>query len=101
MGAKYHGPSERSLWDLAAKAQAEVEKWPGWKRRAADTALVSLIEKPKPAAANTPDAHTKLMEVAVTVYEAPAGCWTATLGRFTGVGWEEEEAIDHLFEQLE
>lgn len=32
---------KRTIWELAAEAQVEVEKWPEWKRRAADTALVS------------------------------------------------------------
>lgn len=31
---------QRSIWDLAEKAQADVDKWPEWKRRAADQALV-------------------------------------------------------------
>jgi hypothetical protein len=40
----------RSIWDLAEKAQAEVDKWPEWKRRAADTLLVTRVDRePNPA----------------------------------------------------
>jgi len=41
----------RSIWDLAEKAQAEVDKWPEWKRRAADMALVT---RPAPEQAQNP-----------------------------------------------
>ena len=37
---------KRTIWDLADKAQIEVSKWPAWKRRAADQALVSKLPKP-------------------------------------------------------
>lgn len=40
----------RSIWDLAEKAQAEVDKWPEWKRRAADMALVT---RPSPEPGRT------------------------------------------------
>jgi hypothetical protein len=44
----------RSIWDLAEKAQAEVDKWPEWKRRAADTALVTRVDRePKPTSRST------------------------------------------------
>jgi len=33
----------RPIWDLAEKAQAEVDKWPDSKRRAADMALVTRL----------------------------------------------------------
>lgn len=31
-----------TFWELAAKAEAEVERWPRWKRNAANLALVNL-----------------------------------------------------------
>lgn len=37
----------RTIWDLADEAQAEVDKWPDWKRRAADTALVTKLDGTK------------------------------------------------------
>lgn len=36
---------KRSIWELAAEAQAEVEKWPEWKRRVAEQALVSPLPR--------------------------------------------------------
>ena len=33
-----------TIWELAAKAAAEVEKWPLWKRNAADLALTTPKE---------------------------------------------------------
>lgn len=33
--------SRQTLWELAAKAEQEVAKWPRWKRNAADLALVT------------------------------------------------------------
>jgi hypothetical protein len=40
-------PPAASIWDLAAKAQAEVDAWPKSKRRAADEALVSQPVEPR------------------------------------------------------
>jgi hypothetical protein len=44
---------KRSIWDLAEKAQAEVDTWPEWKRRAADMALVTRLE-PTESAGRSP-----------------------------------------------
>jgi hypothetical protein len=36
---------QRDIWTLAEAAKAEVDTWPAWKRRAADTALVSKPQR--------------------------------------------------------
>lgn len=36
-------PTSRSIWDLAERATREVERWPEWKKRAADQALVTRL----------------------------------------------------------
>lgn len=35
----------RTIWELAAEAQAQVSRWPRWKRVAADAALVTRLPK--------------------------------------------------------
>lgn len=47
----------RDIWTLAEAASAEVATWPAWKRRAADTALVS---KPESARESEPVAAGRL-----------------------------------------
>lgn len=49
----------RSIWDLAEKAQAEVDKWPEWKRRAADMALVT---RPAPEPGQTPPGPSRAVK---------------------------------------
>jgi hypothetical protein len=34
-------PTRRTIWDLAEEAAREVARWPEWKRRVADWALVT------------------------------------------------------------
>jgi len=42
---RIRGNGKGSIFDLAERAQAEVDTWPAWKVRAADTALVSNTKR--------------------------------------------------------
>jgi hypothetical protein len=38
-------PKKSSFWEFTARAKAEVDNWPAWKRNAANAAFVTEVPK--------------------------------------------------------